>query len=66
MELLGAMAQAKVERNTISYSATISACAKGREWQSAMMLFGAMGQANVERNTITYNAASRAYEEGGA
>ena len=39
---------------TISYSAAISACEKGQEWQPAVGLLSTMAIAKVEANTISY------------
>jgi pentatricopeptide repeat domain-containing protein 1 len=51
------MGQQGVERNTVTYSAVISACRNGGQWEHALRLLEEMGQQGVERNTITYNAA---------
>ncbi len=63
-QLLGVMVHGRVERNTITYNAGISACEKGGEWAMARQLLGAMVQGR-ERNTITYNAGISACEKGG-
>ena len=55
----------RVPRNTITYSATISACEKGGEWQEALRLFNEMDGKRVPRDTITYNATISACEKGG-
>ena len=41
----------RVQRNTITYSAAISACENGKQWQQAMQLFGRMRGECVPRNT---------------
>jgi pentatricopeptide repeat domain-containing protein 1 len=48
----------------ITYSATISACKKGGQWQLALHLLNLMPEARVVPNEITYNAAIRACECG--
>ena len=54
LQILGEMAQGRVERNTITYNAAASACEKGGQWLRAMELMDEMAQGRVERNTITY------------
>ena len=54
-----------VQRNTITYSAAISACEKGEQWQQALELFERMRGECVQRNTITYSAAISACGKGG-
>ena len=54
-----------VERNTITYNAAISACAKGGQWEEALGLLSEMASKGVERNIITYSAAISACEEAG-
>ena len=46
--------------NVITYSAAISACEKGQQWQRALQLLEEMQAAGVWANAITYNAASSA------
>ena len=50
LELLRVMVQCKVEMNTITISAAISACEKGGEWETALGLVRAMVQGNMEMN----------------
>ena len=54
MSLFESMEGAGVERDTVTYSTVISACAKGRLWEEAVSLFELMEGACVERDTITY------------
>ncbi|CAE8647734.1 unnamed protein product, partial [Polarella glacialis] len=49
----------------ISFSATISACEKGGQWQLALHLLSEMPEAQAIPNTITYNAAMSACEKAG-
>ena len=60
---LSRMAEAKVDAETICYSAAISACAKGQEWQLALGLLSRMAEAKVEADTICYTAAIGACEQ---
>ena len=53
-----------VQRHTITYSAAISACVKGEQWQQALDLLERMPGEGLERNTITYNAAISACANG--
>ena len=55
MKLFNEMGQTGGPRNTVTYSATTSACGKGAQWHRALKLFDEMGQAGVPRNTVTYN-----------
>ena len=51
---------------SISYTAAIRACKKGREWQIAMPpLVTMVRQARGRINTISYTAASRACKKSG-
>ena len=47
------MWEAKLEPDVISYSAGISACEKGEQWQRALALLGEMRQARLEPNVIS-------------
>eukprot|EP00959_Pyramimonas_sp_CCMP1952_P083521 1746236-Pyramimonas_sp.AAC.1 len=46
------MREAKLEPNVISYSAGISACDKGEQWQRALVLLSEMWEAKLEPNVI--------------
>ncbi|CAE8588905.1 unnamed protein product [Polarella glacialis] len=59
------MPEAKVVPNEITYSAAISSCEKGGQWQLALNLLSLMPAARVVPNEITYNAASSACEKSG-
>ena len=71
-ERLGCSARggrAKVERNTVTYSAATGACEERRDSPraaeplcEAMELLGAMGQAQVGPGTISYHAGLSACE----
>ncbi|CAK0874049.1 unnamed protein product [Prorocentrum cordatum] len=58
------MWEAKLEPNVISYSAGISACEKGEQWQQALALLSDMWEAKLEPNVISYNAGISACEKG--
>ncbi|CAK0800611.1 unnamed protein product [Prorocentrum cordatum] len=59
------MREAKLEPNVISYSAGISACEKGDQWQRALALLSEMRDAKLEPNAIfSYNAGMSACEKG--
>merc|ERR1712232_1120983 len=47
-----------------TYSAAISACEKGRQWELALKLLGEMQEAGVTPNVITYSSAISACEKG--
>ncbi|CAE8615408.1 unnamed protein product, partial [Polarella glacialis] len=55
----------KVIPNEISYSAAISACEKGGQWQLALSLLSSMPVMKAIPNEISYNAAISACEKGG-
>ncbi|CAK0837627.1 unnamed protein product [Prorocentrum cordatum] len=48
----------------LSYSAGISACQKGEQWQRALWLLSEMRGAEVEPNLFSYSAAISACEKG--
>ncbi|CAK0894730.1 unnamed protein product [Prorocentrum cordatum] len=58
------MWEVKVEPDVISYSAGISACEKGEQWQRALALLREMRKAQLEPNTVSYNAGISACEKG--
>ena len=47
MELLGAMMQSKIESNTVTFNASISACEKGSAWENVLPLLSAMAQSEA-------------------
>ena len=57
------MAEAKVEAETICFSAAVGACEKRQEWQLALGLLSRMAEAKVEAETICYSAAIGACEK---
>ena len=56
MALFEEMGRRGVERDTITYNATISACEKGGQWERAVALFEEMGRRGVERTFVTYSS----------
>ncbi|CAK0888794.1 unnamed protein product [Prorocentrum cordatum] len=61
------MCEAKLEPDVISYSAGISACEKGEQWQRALALLSEMQELNLESNAISftiYNAGISACGNG--
>ena len=59
------MANIRVEADTITYNAAISACEKAGDWVRALQLLQGMATSLVEANTISYNAAISACEKAG-
>ena len=53
-----------MQRNNITYSAAISECEEGEQWQRALVLYGRMLDERAQRDTITYSAASSSVWEG--
>ncbi|CAK0902491.1 unnamed protein product, partial [Prorocentrum cordatum] len=47
-----------------SYSAGISACEKGEQWQGALALLSEMWEAGLEPDVISYSALISACEKG--
>ena len=50
--------------NVITYSAVISACEKGGQWEKALEVFASMDSNGVSPNDITYCAVISACEKG--
>ena len=48
----------------ISFSAAISACEKGGQWERALSLLGKMRKAGITSNVISFSAAISACEKG--
>ena len=62
--LFSEMWEAKLEPSVISYSAGISACEKGEQWQRALSLLDEMREAKLEPEVISYNAGISACVKG--
>ncbi|CAK0803792.1 unnamed protein product [Prorocentrum cordatum] len=58
------MLEAKLEPTVISYSAGISACEKGEQWERALSLLSEMREGTVEPTVISYTAGIIACEKG--
>ncbi|CAE8614882.1 unnamed protein product, partial [Polarella glacialis] len=65
VQVLIVMQASRVEVNVYHFSAAISACEKGGQWQQALNLLSLMPEASVAPNEITYNATMSACEKGG-
>ena len=63
--LLAQMPAARVIPNVLSFSAGISACEKGGQWQMALCLLAQMPAARVIPNVLSLNAGISACEKGG-
>ena len=55
----------RIAADVYSYSAVISACEKGNQWQQALNLFEEMPKATVAADVISYSATISACEKGG-
>ena len=64
LQLLRMTAQTEVQSNAVTFSAAISACEKGGEWERALHLVGTMLRSSVESSTIAFNATLSACEKG--
>jgi pentatricopeptide repeat domain-containing protein 1 len=51
--------------NVFSYSAAISACEKGSQWENALELLREMDKCGITPNVVSYNATISAFEKGG-
>ena len=51
------MGRRGVEPDVISFSAAISACEKGGQWERALSLLEEMGRRGVEPDVVSFNAA---------
>ena len=58
------MRSVSVPADVITYSASISACEKGQQWQCALGLLESMRSVSVPANVITYSASISACEKG--
>eukprot|EP00959_Pyramimonas_sp_CCMP1952_P265000 5541301-Pyramimonas_sp.AAC.1 len=59
------MPDAKLETDHISYSAAISACEKGRQWQGALSLLSEMWEAKLVPTLISCSAGILACDRCG-
>ena len=53
-----------IGKDTITYTAAISACEKGQQWTLALDLLRQMTHEGIGKNTITCSAAVSACDEG--
>ena len=58
------MRRSGLEPNVITFSALISACEKGQQWQLALGFLEEMRWSGLELNVITVNAVISACEKG--
>ena len=58
LNLLAEMQDQGLEPNVITYSAAISTCEKGSQWQQALELLAEMQAQGLEPDVITYSAIS--------
>ena len=58
------MVLSKVVPDVVSYSAGISACEKGKQWQRALSLLSEMQDVKVEPNVLSYSAGISACDKG--
>ncbi|CAK0903291.1 unnamed protein product [Prorocentrum cordatum] len=58
------MREAKLELTVISYSAGISACEKGEQWQRALALLSEIWEVKLEPDVISYSAGISACKKG--
>ncbi|CAK0910328.1 unnamed protein product [Prorocentrum cordatum] len=58
------MREAKLEPDVVCYSAGISACENGEQWQRALALLGEMWEAKLELDVISYSTGISACEKG--
>jgi pentatricopeptide repeat domain-containing protein 1 len=55
----------EIEANVITYSAAISSCEKGEQWQWALLLLNDLLDKRLAGNRITYTSTISACEKGG-
>ncbi|CAE8614196.1 unnamed protein product [Polarella glacialis] len=63
--MLSLMPEARVLPNEITYSAAVSACQKGGQWQLALGLLNSMPGMSLIPNEVSYNSAISACGKGG-
>jgi len=54
-----------LDRDAITYSATISSLAKGKQWGTALQVFEHMQAHNIEADVVTCCSLINALEKGG-
>ena len=59
------MSQRALAPNVISYTAAMSACEKGGQWQRALEVLEGMPQRAQKPDVISYTAAMSACDKGG-
>ena len=64
VEVFEQMQRDGVEANIFTYSALISACAKGKQWNKALEVFEDLQRVGIEADAITYSAMISACEKG--
>ena len=64
LDLLWEMTHQDIGKDTITYTAAISACEKGQQWTLALDLLGEMTHDGIDKDTSTYTAAISACEMG--
>eukprot|EP00913_Durusdinium_trenchii_P017156 g16135.t1 len=64
LSLLEVMPTAGLERNYISFNATITACARARHWEVSLQLLNAMEENQIASSPATLGAAVSACERG--
>ena len=64
MKLLSQMEKRGLNPDVISYSAAISSCRKGYQWEKALQLLAQMESRKIKPDLVTYGAAISACEKG--
>ena len=58
------MGRKGVQPDTVVYNAAISACEKGRAWETALQLINQMRRVGIRLSPVTYGAGISACEKG--
>ena len=64
VEVLSTMVEHQAQKDAITYSAAISACEKGNEWEKALVLFASIHQAKLQIGTTVSSATISACGKG--